>query len=119
MQSVDMAARENLKVAEHPCRSFTARMPDGKLMYFGRAHERRMELENDYEPNQGVNMYVSNLDDTIYDARLRLEFTPYGTITSTKVMVEDEGRYKGFGRSSSSSRLAPRKEERLQRIYQI
>merc|ERR1739847_192565 len=45
---------------------------------------------------QGVNLYVKNLDDTIDDERLRKEFTPYGTITSAKVMCE-EGRSKGFG----------------------
>jgi len=36
------------------------------------------------------------LDDTIDDERLRKEFSPYGTITSAKVMNE-EGRSKGFG----------------------
>merc|ERR1711963_141846 len=45
---------------------------------------------------QGVNLYVKNLDDTIDDERLRTEFTPFGTITSAKVMCE-EGRSKGFG----------------------
>merc|ERR1712136_354650 len=45
---------------------------------------------------QGVNLYVKNLDDTIDDERLRTEFSPFGTITSAKVMCE-EGRSKGFG----------------------
>ena len=45
---------------------------------------------------QGVNLYVKNLDDSITDERLLQEFTPYGTITSAKVMSE-EGRSKGFG----------------------
>ena len=43
-----------------------------------------------------VNLYVKNLDDTIDDERLRLEFTPFGTITSARVMYE-EGRSRGFG----------------------
>ena len=43
---------------------------------------------------QGVNLYVKNLDDSITDERLLQEFTPYGTITSAKVMSE-EGRSKG------------------------
>ena len=46
--------------------------------------------------NQGVNLYIKNLDGTIDDERLRKEFTPFGTITSAKVMLE-EGRSKGFG----------------------
>merc|ERR1712203_1253201 len=52
-----------------------------------------MERLNRY---QGVNLYVKNLDDTIDDNKLRQEFTPFGTITSAKVMCE-EGRSKGFG----------------------
>ncbi|KFV53871.1 Embryonic polyadenylate-binding protein, partial [Gavia stellata] len=45
---------------------------------------------------QGVNLYVKNLDDGIDDERLRKEFSPYGTITSAKVMTEG-GHSKGFG----------------------
>nr|XP_029712028.1 polyadenylate-binding protein 1-like [Aedes albopictus] len=45
---------------------------------------------------QGVNLYVKNLDDSIDDERLREEFSPFGTITSAKVMLE-RGRSKGFG----------------------
>lgn len=36
---------------------------------------------------QGVNLYVKNLDDGIDDERLRKEFSPFGTITSAKVLV--------------------------------
>uniref|UniRef100_A0A2K5C2G8 RRM domain-containing protein n=1 Tax=Aotus nancymaae TaxID=37293 RepID=A0A2K5C2G8_AOTNA len=45
---------------------------------------------------QGVNLYVKNLDDGIDDERLQKEFSPFGTITSAKVMMEG-GRSKGFG----------------------
>nr|XP_023020946.1 polyadenylate-binding protein 1-like [Leptinotarsa decemlineata] len=80
---------------------------DGKPLYVGRAQkkaERQQELKRRFEAlkmerlnrYQGVNLYVKNLDDTIDDDRLRKEFTPFGTITSAKVMVE-EGRSKGFG----------------------
>jgi len=79
----------------------------GKTLYVGRAQkkaERQAELKKKFEQlklerlnrYQGVNLYVKNLDDTIDDERLRKEFTPYGTITSAKVMSE-EGRSKGFG----------------------
>ena len=37
-----------------------------------------------------------NLDDTIDDEHLRLEFTPFGTITSARVLYE-EGGSRGFG----------------------
>ncbi|XP_044764894.1 polyadenylate-binding protein 1 [Coccinella septempunctata] len=80
---------------------------EGKLLYVGRAQkkaERQQELKRKFEAlklerlnrYQGVNLYVKNLDDTIDDERLRKEFSPFGTITSAKVMME-EGRSKGFG----------------------
>lgn len=80
---------------------------DGKPLYVGRAQkkaERQQELRRKFElmkmerlnRYQGVNLYVKNLDDSIEDERLRKEFTPFGTITSAKVMMED-GRSKGFG----------------------
>uniref|UniRef100_A0A667XMG9 Polyadenylate-binding protein n=1 Tax=Myripristis murdjan TaxID=586833 RepID=A0A667XMG9_9TELE len=91
---------------------------NGKLIYVGRAQkkvERQTELKRKFEqmkqdrmtryqvcldngklPCSGVNLYVKNLDDGIDDERLRKEFTPFGTITSAKVMMEG-GRSKGFG----------------------
>ncbi|EFA11220.1 polyadenylate-binding protein 1 isoform X2 [Tribolium castaneum] len=80
---------------------------DGKPLYVGRAQkkaERQQELKRRFEAlkmerlnrYQGVNLYVKNLDDTIDDERLRKEFSPFGTITSAKVMMEDN-RSKGFG----------------------
>ena len=80
---------------------------EGKSLYVGRAQkkaERNAELKKKFEAlkmermtrYQGVNLYVKNLDDSIDDERLRQEFTPYGTITSAKVMCE-EGRSRGFG----------------------
>ncbi|KAM9838559.1 polyadenylate-binding protein 1A-like isoform 2-T2 [Aulostomus maculatus] len=80
---------------------------NGKLIYVGRAQkkvERQMELRRKFEQMkqdrmtryQGVNLYVKNLDDGIDDERLRKEFSPFGTITSAKVMTEG-GRSKGFG----------------------
>uniref|UniRef100_A0A8C9WH89 Polyadenylate-binding protein n=1 Tax=Scleropages formosus TaxID=113540 RepID=A0A8C9WH89_SCLFO len=80
---------------------------NGKLIYVGRAQkkvERQTELKRKFEQMkqdrmtryQGVNLYVKNLDDGIDDERLRKEFSPFGTITSAKVMMEG-GRSKGFG----------------------
>lgn len=48
---------------------------------------------------QGVNLYVKNLDDSINDDRLRKEFSPYGTITSAKVIFlqnPPNGGYKDY-----------------------
>ncbi|XP_077191598.1 polyadenylate-binding protein 1-like isoform X2 [Paroedura picta] len=80
---------------------------NGRMLYVGRAQkrvERQSELKRRFEQMkqervsryQGVNLYVKNLDDGIDDERLRKEFSPYGTITSAKVMTEG-GHSKGFG----------------------
>ncbi|XP_077804772.1 polyadenylate-binding protein 1-like isoform X2 [Macaca mulatta] len=79
----------------------------GRLLYAGRAQkrvERQNELKRRFEQMkqdrlrryQGVNLYVKNLDDSIDDDKLRKEFSPYGVITSAKVMTEG-GHSKGFG----------------------
>ncbi|XP_034433044.1 polyadenylate-binding protein 4 isoform X1 [Hippoglossus hippoglossus] len=80
---------------------------NGKTVFVGRAQkkmERQAELKRRFEMlkqerisrYQGVNLYIKNLDDTIDDEKLRKEFSPFGSITSAKVMLE-EGRSKGFG----------------------
>uniref|UniRef100_A0A669DPN2 Polyadenylate-binding protein n=1 Tax=Oreochromis niloticus TaxID=8128 RepID=A0A669DPN2_ORENI len=86
---------------------------NGRQVYVGRAQkkgERQNELKRKFEQmkqdrmtryqdssrNAGVNLYVKNLDDGLDDERLRKEFSPFGTITSAKVMMEG-GRSKGFG----------------------
>ncbi|NWS71485.1 EPAB protein, partial [Crotophaga sulcirostris] len=80
---------------------------NGRTVYVGRAQkrlERQMELKRKFEQIKqervnkyhGVNLYVKNLDEGIDDERLRKEFSPYGTITSAKVMTEG-GHSKGFG----------------------
>ncbi|XP_077370030.1 embryonic polyadenylate-binding protein-like isoform X1 [Festucalex cinctus] len=80
---------------------------NGKFLYVGRAQkrlERQGELKRRFDQikqdriqrYQGVNLYVKNLDDSIDDQRLRKEFSPYGTITSAKVMT-DGSQSKGFG----------------------
>ncbi|XP_042550463.1 polyadenylate-binding protein 1-like isoform X2 [Dipodomys spectabilis] len=79
----------------------------GRLLYVGRAQkraERQNELKRKFEQMkqdrqnryQGVNLYVKNLDDSITDEKLRKVFSPYGVITSAKVMTEGS-HSKGFG----------------------
>ncbi|XP_044909501.1 polyadenylate-binding protein 1-like isoform X3 [Felis catus] len=55
-----------------------------------------VNFEKHEEAQKGVNLYVKNLDDSIDDEKLRREFSPYGVITSAKVMTEG-GHSKGFG----------------------
>ncbi|NXT99339.1 PABP4 protein, partial [Buphagus erythrorhynchus] len=70
---------------------------NGKMLFVGRAQkkaERQAELKRRFEQlkqerlsrYQGVNLYIKNLDDTIDDEKLRKEFSPFGSITSAKVL---------------------------------
>jgi len=80
----------------------------GRKLYAGRAqkkNERQAALRHEFEKKknerqsryQGVNLYVKNLDDSVDDARLRQEFSQFGTITSAKIMCDDKDNSKGFG----------------------
>jgi polyadenylate-binding protein len=80
-----------------------------KPIYVGRAqkkNEREEELRKQYEKireeklskYQGVNLYVKNLDDSVDDDKLREDFSPFGVITSAKVMFDEKtGTSKCFG----------------------
>jgi len=47
---------------------------------------------------QGLNLYIKNLDDTISDEVFKNYFSPFGTITSARIMRNPEdGSSKGFG----------------------
>lgn len=77
---------------------------NGKTVYVGRAQkksEREEELRtarmDQLQKYQGVNVYVKNLDDSVDDDRVRLEFSKFGTITSAKVMRDEKGNSRGFG----------------------
>uniref|UniRef100_A0AAR2KN61 Polyadenylate-binding protein n=1 Tax=Pygocentrus nattereri TaxID=42514 RepID=A0AAR2KN61_PYGNA len=98
---------ENHNDAQKAVAEMNGKELNGKILYVGRAQkrlERQGELKRKFEQikqerlnrYQGVNLYVKNLDDGVDDDKLRKEFSPYGTITSAKVMTEG-GRSKGFG----------------------
>uniref|UniRef100_A0A673FU89 Polyadenylate-binding protein 4-like n=1 Tax=Sinocyclocheilus rhinocerous TaxID=307959 RepID=A0A673FU89_9TELE len=83
------------------------RVSDVKRVFVGRAQKRRerqVELKRRFEQIRqermmvpgGVNLYVKNLSDSVDSERLLREFSPYGNITSAKVMT-DGGRSRGFG----------------------
>ncbi|XP_053083576.1 polyadenylate-binding protein 1 [Pangasianodon hypophthalmus] len=97
---------------------------NGKKVYVGRAQtkvERQTELNHKFqEVNthtlasllQGLNLYIKNLDDSVDDECLRMEFSRFGTITNAKVMMEN-GRSRGFGFvhfASSQEAMKARKE---------
>jgi len=82
---------------------------NGKKLFVSRAQkkaEREEELRRSYEQAkmeklskyQGVNLYIKNLEDDVDDDKLRAEFEPFGSVTSCKVMRDEEkGTSKGFG----------------------
>lgn len=96
--------------AEKACQAMNeTELQNGRKLFVGRAQkkaERQAELRDKFERakleritryQQGVNLYVKNLDDTIDDAKLRAEFVGFGNITSAKVMTDSTSRSKGFG----------------------
>lgn len=80
----------------------------GKKLYVSRAqkkYEREEELRMQYETARlrriakyaSTNLYIKYLDPSIDDDILREAFSPFGTITSARVMTDDNGASRGFG----------------------
>ncbi|XP_024033011.1 polyadenylate-binding protein 3 [Morus notabilis] len=78
------------------------------VLFVGRAQrkaEREAELRVKFEQErisrfeklQGANLYLKNLDDSISDEKLKELFSEFGTITSSKVMLDSQGLSKGSG----------------------
>ncbi|XP_048433412.1 polyadenylate-binding protein 8-like [Pyrus x bretschneideri] len=101
----------NFEKAEDAARAVEAlngKKFDDKEWYVGKAQkksERENELKQRFEQSmkeaadkyQGANLYVKNLDDTIADDKLLELFSPFGTITSCKVMRDPSGVSRGSG----------------------
>lgn len=76
------------------------------LLYVQRAQtkaERQAELREKYGTpsgdgkQQGVNLFVKNLDDSTDEAALKELFEPFGSVTSAATPKDEKGRSKGFG----------------------
>ncbi|XP_030525297.2 polyadenylate-binding protein 6-like isoform X2 [Rhodamnia argentea] len=78
-----------------------------KILFVGRAQkkaEREQLLKDAHQvvcsgwiQKNACNLYVKNLDLSIDNSKLQECFSSFGTITSAKVMREDNGLSKGFG----------------------
>ncbi|ESQ53728.1 hypothetical protein EUTSA_v10024683mg [Eutrema salsugineum] len=99
---------ENADDAARAVESLNGHKFDDKEWYVGRAQkksERETELRVRYEQNlkeaadkfQSSNLYVKNLDPSISDEKLKEIFSPFGTVTSCKVMRDPNGISKGSG----------------------
>ncbi|CAL9223001.1 unnamed protein product [Arabidopsis halleri] len=99
---------ENADDAAKAVESLNGKTFEDKEWFVGRAQkksEREMELKVQYEQSlkeaadkfQSSNLYVKNLDDSVSDEKLKELFTPYGTVTSCKVMRDPNGISRGSG----------------------
>ncbi|RZC04020.1 Polyadenylate-binding protein 8 isoform B [Glycine soja] len=99
---------ENADDAARAVEALNGKNFDDKEWYVGKAQkksERENELKQRFEQSmkeaadkyQGANLYVKNLDDSIGDEKLKELFSPFGTITSCKVMRDPNGLSRGSG----------------------
>ncbi|CAA2964394.1 polyadenylate-binding 8-like [Olea europaea subsp. europaea] len=99
---------ENAEDAARSVELLNGKKFDNKDWFVGRAQkksERELELKLQFEQSvkeavdksQGSNLYVKNLDDSIGDDELREVFSPFGSITSCKVMRDPKGISRGSG----------------------
>ncbi|GMJ05597.1 POLY(A) BINDING PROTEIN 8, poly(A) binding protein 8 [Hibiscus trionum] len=99
---------ENVDDAARAVESLNGKKYDDKEWYVGKAQkksEREAELKLQFEQTmkeaadkfQGSNLYIKNLDDSITDEIFNELFSPYGSVTSCKVMRDPSGISKGSG----------------------
>ncbi|CAI9266535.1 unnamed protein product [Lactuca saligna] len=70
----------------------------------------RLDRKFQYEQMKEANLYIKNLDETIRDdEKLKALFSPFGTITSCKIMFDSRGVSKGFGFVAFSTREEAKK----------
>lgn len=99
---------ETHESAQSAVDAFNGQEVNGTILFVSRAQkkaEREEELRRHYESLRqervqkylGNNVYVKNLDDDFTEETLRNEFSPFGTITSAKIMTDERGMGRGFG----------------------
>ncbi|KAF9666008.1 hypothetical protein SADUNF_Sadunf16G0184200 [Salix dunnii] len=99
---------ENADDAAKAVEALNGKKIDDKEWFVGKAqkkYEREVELKQRFEQSmkeaadkfQGANLYIKNLDDSIGDEKLKELFSPFGSITSCKVMRDPNGISRGSG----------------------
>ncbi|KAL0387031.1 UNVERIFIED_CONTAM: Polyadenylate-binding protein 2 [Sesamum radiatum] len=100
---------ENAEDAAKSVEVLNGQIVNGKEWYVARAQkkyerERELKLRQEqiareaHEKSLGLNnLYIKNLDDTIDNDKLKELFSPFGTVTSCKVMCDPKGLSKGSG----------------------
>lgn len=95
-RSVSFVSFEDHEAAQCAVMELNDKKVGGSEMYIGPAQreaKRCAELEDRFEclkqvcinRNQGINLYVENLDDDVDNEKLRTMFSQFGNITSAEV----------------------------------
>jgi len=87
---------ETQAMAEKAIAKVNSMIIGGQKVYVGPFIPRRERVLSSDEKKY-TNVYVKNLDESIDDKQLKSAFEKFGPVTSAVVMVNSEGKSKGFG----------------------
>ncbi|KAL2455984.1 Polyadenylate-binding protein 5 [Forsythia ovata] len=99
---------ESPEAAASAVENLNGSLLDDKALFVGKAEKKvereaklRAKFEHErisrYEKLKDTNLYLKNLDDGMNDEKLKELFSEFGTITSCKVMLDQNGVSKGAG----------------------
>lgn len=82
--------------SDNPSKLFVARhQPKAERLQY--LKNRFVESADQRNKRMGVNLYIKNIHDSVDEGGLRALFEPFGTISSAKLMRDDNGISLGFG----------------------
>ncbi|KNZ79173.1 Polyadenylate-binding protein, cytoplasmic and nuclear, partial [Termitomyces sp. J132] len=89
---------ETAEAADHAIKAVNGMLLNDKKVYVG-LHISRKERQSklDEMKAQFTNLYVKNIDPVVTQEEFENLFTPYGSVTSALLSVDDEGKSRGFG----------------------
>jgi len=87
---------ETQAMAEKAIAKVNSMIIGGQKVYVGPFVPRRERVLSS-DDKKYTNVYVKNLDDSVDDKQLKSAFEKYGPVTSAVVMLNGDGKSKGFG----------------------
>mmetsp|Transcript_40414 Transcript_40414/g.103475 ORF Transcript_40414/g.103475 Transcript_40414/m.103475 type:complete len:638 (+) Transcript_40414:242-2155(+) len=96
-------AVDNLNGHEHEGKAWIVNKAQRKSDREAELRAQREQNQAKYDKFAGCNLYIKNLDDSIGDDEFRNLFQEHGSITSSKVMKDENGASKGWGFVAFSS----------------
>lgn len=89
---------ETEEAARNAIQKVNGMLLNGKKVYVGKFIPRaEREKELGEKAKRFTNVYVKNFGDDLDDEKLYELFSPFGKISSHRVMVNDDGKSRGFG----------------------